>query len=107
MNNSFNVTLNKQIIYNYSVRPVPARVRRFLDEIEEDMDKGIQLGEEKVVAPTDFQKLQFVALKLFDAIEKKDSNMEEVLSAYLMNRKGQLKEVRIALSDEIINLKLI
>lgn len=107
MNNSFNVTLNKQIIYNYSVKPVPARVRRFLDEIDDDMDKGIQLGEEKIVAPTDFQKIQFVALELFDVIEKKDSNMVEVLSAYLMNRKGHLKEVRITLSDEIINLKLI
>ncbi|RDH83913.1 MAG: hypothetical protein DIZ80_07185 [endosymbiont of Galathealinum brachiosum] len=107
MKNSFNVTRNKQIIYNYSVKPVPARVRRFLDEIEEDMARGIQLGEQKVAAPTDFQKLQFVSLKLFDAIENNDSNILEVLSAYLMSRKPELNEIRIVLSDEIINLKLI
>ncbi|MFK5949227.1 MAG: hypothetical protein QM500_10720, partial [Methylococcales bacterium] len=103
----FNVTLNKQIIYTYTDKPAPARLRRFLDEIYNDMSSGIQLGDDWVIEPTDFQKLQYVAMKLFSALDNNDTNQAEVMSAYLMHRKRELKEICIIQNNDLINMKLI
>ena len=107
MKNSFNVTLNKQIIYTYTDTPAPARLRRYFDEMDNDMSQGIQLGELFVKEPDEFQRLQYVAMKLFNALEAKNINMVEVMSAYLINRRSHLNEVCINLTDELVNLKLI
>jgi len=107
MKNSFNVTLNKQIIYSYKDKPSPARLRRFLDEMDNDMSSGIQLGEVHEKNPSLIQKLQYVSVRLFDAIEKKDTNLMELLSAYLMSRKPELKEISIIEKDDLLNLELI
>lgn len=107
MKNSFNVTLNKQIIYSYKDKPSPARLRRFLEEMDNDMASGIQVGDSYEKNPTLMQKLQYVSIRLFDAIEKKDSKLIEILSAYLMNRRPELKEISIIEKDDLLNLELI
>lgn len=107
MKNCFNVTLNKKIIYTYKDKPSPARLRRFLDEMDNDMASGIQVGENYEKNPTLMQKLQYVSIRLFDAIEKKDSNLLELLSAYLMSRSPELKEISIIEKDGLLNLELI
>jgi hypothetical protein len=107
MKNSFNVTLNEQIIYSYTEQPAPARLRRYLDEMESHMESGIALGEQHIEQPSDFQKLQYVAMQLFNALDKKDANMAEVMSAYLLNRNVDLREICVTLMDDVINLKLI
>jgi len=106
MKNSFNVTLNEKIIYSYTDKPAPARLRRFLDEIDNDMANGIQLGELYEVTPSLIQKLQYVSMKLFDAIERKDHNLIELLSAYLMSRNPDIKHIIITESDDLFNLTL-
>ena len=107
MKNSFNVTLNKKIIYSYKDKPSPARLRRFLEEMDNDIASGIQVGENYEKNPTLIQKLQYVSIRLFDAIEKKDSNLSDILSAYLMNRRPELKEISIIEKDDLLNLELI
>ncbi|MCW9046912.1 MAG: hypothetical protein OQK46_02445 [Gammaproteobacteria bacterium] len=107
MKNSFNITLNEKIIYSYAAKPAPARLRRYFDEIDNKMSKGIQLGEHYEKQPSLIQKLQYVSLRLFDAIETKDDNLIELLSAYLMSRNPDLKNILISENDNLINLKLI
>jgi len=107
MKNSFDITLNQQIIYTYSKKSLPARLRRFLDEVDDSMSEEIQIDEEKVVRPTEFQKLQYVAMNLFAAVESNNKNQQEVMSAYLLNKKSDLEEIRVIENNDIINLKLI
>jgi len=107
MKNSFNVTLNEKIIYSYSEKASPARLRRFLDEIDQDMAQGIQLGDRNETNPSLIQKQQYVSMRLFHAIEKNNSNLTELLSAYLMSRNPDLKEISIIEKDNLLNLKLI
>ncbi len=107
MRNKFNLTLNKKIIYTYVEKPVPARLRRYLDEIDSDMDQGISFGGVLVNKPTEFQKLQYIAMTLFHALDRHDLNLVEIMSAYLLSRKNELKEVYITQSNEIVNLKLL
>jgi len=106
MKNSFNVTLNEKIIYSYTDKPAPARLRRFLDEIDNDMNSGIQLGELYEETPSLIQKQQYISMKLFYAIEKNDKNLIELLSAYLMSRSPEIKQVLITESGDLFNLKL-
>lgn len=107
MKNSFNVSLNQQIIYTYTSKPSPARLRRYLDEMDDDMQQGIFLGDERVSSPSEFQRIQYVAVKLFFAIEDKDFNLAEVMSAYLMNRSKQLSKINIEQADDVFNLNLM
>lgn len=107
MKNSFNVSLNEKIIHTYTDKSSPARVRRYFDEIDKDMSTGIQLGETYQKKPSLIQKQQFVSMKLFDAIERKDNNLVELLSAYLMSRNPQLKQISITETGDLLNLKLI
>jgi len=95
MKNSFKVILNKQIIYTYTDKTAPARLRRFLDEMDNHMQSGIKLGNVSVENPTDFQKLQYVAVQLFHALDTDNENLVEVMSAYLMKRNCQLSEINI------------
>ena len=111
MKNSFKIILNKQIIYTYTVKAAPARLRRFLDEMDNDMQSGIKLGDLSVENPTDFQKLQYVAVQLFHALETNNENLAEVMSAYLMKRNCQLSEinitqVKITQENDLFNIQL-
>ena len=111
MRNSFKIILNKQIIYTYTDKAAPARLRRFLDEMDNDMQSGIKLGDLSVENPTDFQKLQYIAVQLFHALETNNENLAEVMSAYLMKRNCQLSEinitqVKITQENDLFNIQL-
>ncbi len=106
MNSNFSVTLNGRLIYSYSKKSVPARLRRFLDEMDLDMTNGVVLGDDRVDTPDDFQKLQYIAMQLFHALDNKDLNHAEVMSAYLMSRSNNLSAIIIESDNDIINLKL-
>jgi len=107
MPNSFVVTLNNQIVYTYKDVPVPARLRRYFDEMDQHMESGVQLGDAFVKQPSNFQRQQYVAMDLMHRIEKKDSQTIEVLSAYLMRRNKALIEINIISKDDMFNMKLI
>jgi len=106
MKNSFKVMLNKQIIYTYTDKAAPARLRRFLDEMDKDMQTGIKLGDDSVENPSDFQKLQYVAVQLFHALQMNDKNLAEVMSAYLMKRNNQLSLINITQTNDVFNIQL-
>jgi len=106
MKNTFHVTLNDQIIYTYTKKTLPARLRRFLDEIDEKMSFEIRMPESIINNPNKIQKLQYVAMSLFNAIESNDTNLQEVMSAYLLSNHPALNEICIIEKNEIINLEL-
>lgn len=104
MSKSFTVTLNNQTIHKYSEERIPGRLMRYLDEMESDMQKGIQLGDNWQADPSDIQKQQYVAIVLLDGLQKKDSNLVNVTSAYLLNRNESLSEINITQQDGLFNL---
>ena len=104
---SFVVTLNNQIIHTCNKQPLPGRLRRFLDEMDRDMQNGVQLGDHWVESPSDFQKQQYIAMYLVNALEKKDNEQVQTLSFYLSSRDEFLGEVKVTQQDDLFNLKLI
>lgn len=107
MSHGFIVTLNNQTIHEYNEARIPGRLNRYLDEMDQDMEKGIQLGDSWQAHPTEMQKQQYVAMVLFDGLEKKDENLVNIMSAYLFNRYKTLSEINIELNEESINLKIV
>jgi len=104
---SFIVTLNNQTIYTCNSQPLPARLRRYLDEMDRHMENGVQLGDQRVDSPSDFQKQQYIAMYLIDALDKEDSDQVQTLSFYLSSRYESLTEIKVTQQDDLFNLKLI
>jgi hypothetical protein len=104
---AFNVTLNNQSIFQASQDRLPGRVRRYLDEMDQDMDTGIMLGDKPVATPDAYQKQLYVAMQLLIAIDDHNKNLAQVLCCYLQERNPQLVEVRVAEQGGEFNLKLI
>ena len=107
MPSGFVVTLNKQIIHTYEDIPAPARLRRHFDELDQYMESGVQLGDTFVKQPSAYQKQQYVAMDLIHSLEKNDSQIVQVLSAYLMKRISQLIELKVTSKDDVFNMKFI
>lgn len=107
MSHGFIVTLNNQTIHEYNEARIPGRLNRYLDQMDQDMEKGIQLGNSWEEHPTELQKQQYVAMVLFDGLEKNDSNLVNVVSAYLFDRYKTLSEINFEQNEELINLKIV
>ena len=103
---SFKLVLNNEIIYEYSQVTHPARLRRFFDEIERDLSAGINLVGEAIESPTDLQKFQYISMMLFDALEKNNQNLVEVLSAFISTRCNEIDEINIQQQGDVFNLSL-
>ena len=104
---SFTVTLNHVIIFESTSSRLPGRLRRHIDQIDADMDKGIQLGEIFNKQPDHFAKCQYIAMNLVNALEKKNINLVNLLSFYLQDRMPDLTEIKVTQDNDLFNLKLI
>jgi hypothetical protein len=104
---AFSVTLNNQTIFQASEDRLPGRVRRYLDEMDQDMNMGIMLGDQPVAEPDAYQKQLYVAMQLLIAIDDHNKNLSQVLCCYLQERNPALIEVRVAEQGGEFNLKLI
>jgi len=107
MSEKFILTLNNQIIYTYNKMRIPGLLLRFLEQMDRDMDVGIQLGEYWVQQADEETKIRVVAMMLFNAIEQHDTNQMNVMSAYLLNRNETLVEIKVNQQDDCFNLQII
>lgn len=86
---------------------MPGRLRRYLDEMDQDMALGIMLGDQPVATPDAYQKQQYVAMQLLFAIDQHNKNLAQVLCCYLQKRNPELIEVRVTEQGDEFNLKLV
>lgn len=103
----FVVNLNNQMIYKYKETRIPGRLLRHLDRMEKDMQNGINLGGQWVESPSELQKHQYVALVLFDSLQNNNSNLVNITSAYLLDRKKSLSQINITQHEDQFALNLI
>lgn len=70
------------------------RQQAYLDRMDQEMDAGIQLGEEYLPRPDTRQRAQFVAMSLMRAFQENDEPRIAATTAWLAMRLPQLKQVR-------------
>lgn len=107
MTGDFIVRVNNQIVHSHKSTPIPARLRRFFEEMDRDMLNGVQLGDDFIAEPSDFQKQQYIASILINSLESNDLNTVQIMSAYLSRCNLQLTEIFVTSNENIFNMTLI
>lgn len=68
--------------------------RRFLDEMDQKMGQGIQLGKDHINTPNALQRAQFVANTLIDALNNDNEALAAACCSYLARRLPELQQVK-------------
>lgn len=108
MSSKLIVVLNGQpvIEYDRSIR-LPGHQRAFLDKMDTDMDKGIQMNGRASDNPDLGARAQYIAMHLIQAIQKDNEGMISAMCAYLANRLPDLKKVVAEEIGENISIDLV
>lgn len=81
--------------------------RRFLDNMDLDMDEGIEINGEMINSPDKIQRANYVAMNLLYGLEKDSEGMINTTCGYLVNRIPELKQIRAIEKGEEITMELI
>lgn len=89
-------------------KPVPGQQRRALDVMDQNMDRGIRLGQEQIESPNPMQRAQFVANTLINALFAENYSQAMAMSTYLAKRIPELQQVKaVGDIDNVLNIELV
>jgi len=74
---------------------LPGVQRRLLDEMDGEMDQGIQLDEGRVESPDDQQKTRYIMQHMLNALTQDQENAAAVFCTWLGVRQPDLVAVRV------------
>ena len=95
MSESMVVLLNGEALFEYDrTKVLPENQQQYLDRMDQQMDAGITLGNEKIANPDQQQRAQFVAFTLLTAIEQDNEAVIAAMNSYLATRYPDLKQVK-------------
>ncbi|MFP3874996.1 MAG: hypothetical protein ACLFQT_03145 [Thiohalophilus sp.] len=86
---------------------LPGRQRDFLDKMDEDMDRGIELADEHIAEPDSLQRAHYVAMHLLKAFDEDNQAMITASCAYLVQRVPALNTIEVQNRGEQTLLQLI
>ena len=85
----------------------PGKQRQFLDNMDLDMDEGIEINGKLISSPDKMQRANYVAMSLLYGIENKSEGMISATCGYLANRLPELKQIRSVKEGDEITMDLI
>lgn len=102
------IVLNGSEIHEYekSTRH-PGKQRELLDNMDLDMDEGIEIDGNVISSPDKMQRAQYVAMSLLYGIEMKSDGLVSAACGYLVTRLPDLKQVRAVENDKVVTMDLI
>lgn len=103
---SIYVNGEKVLEYDKNTRQ-PGKQRQFLDNMDLDMDEGIEINDEIITSPDKMQRANYVAMNLLYGIQTNSEGMISATCAYLANRLPELKKIRSVEEGEEITMELI
>lgn len=76
---------------------LPGQVRRLLDEMDADLDAGVDLPQGRVESPTAEQKAHFVIEQLLNTLSARNDNLNaaSLLCSYVGTRMPDLVAIRV------------
>ena len=108
MSEILSVYINGEKVLDYEKNTrQPGVQRRFLDNMDLDMDEGIDINGEMIDTPDKMQRANYVAMRLLYGIENKSDGMISATCGYLSNRVPELKQIRSIEEGEHITMDLI
>lgn len=97
---------NKVLDYEKSKRHSGIQ-RRFFDEMDLDMEEGIEINGELIDSPDMIQRANYVAISLLYGIDGKSGEMISATCGYLTTRLPELKQIRSVEEGDEITMELI
>jgi hypothetical protein len=107
VNRTLDVFVDEHRVFSFERSAgVPGRQRRFLEQMDQDMDTGIELGAEWISDPDLKQRTHFVVGQLLLALERGNQPLAATLCTYLVTRLPQLKAVYGMNDDQNVTVEL-
>ena len=75
-------------------KPVPGHQRQYLDNMDAQMDQGIQLGDDFIENPNELMRSQFVANSLVNMLFKEQYSTAIAMCTYLAKRMPELQQIQ-------------
>jgi hypothetical protein len=88
-------------------RPLTGKQRQYLDNLDRDMDAGVELGGRRIESPNALQRAQFVAMQLLQAVRDGNEPVAAATCAYLANRISDIKQVRGTMRGGLLSVDLV
>jgi hypothetical protein len=89
------VIINDEPILEFDrKKPVPGHQRQYLDNMDAQMDQGIQLGEDFIENPNELMRSQFVANSLVNMLFKEQYSTAIAMCTYLAKRMPDLQQIQ-------------
>jgi hypothetical protein len=98
---------NQSMLVYDRAKPLPEHQRRFLDNMDAQMDSGIAIDGQLVVSPDLPSRAQFVALNLVRAVAEQDEQKAAAMCSYLALRLPDLKQVQAVARDGAFGIDLV
>ncbi len=95
MHNLLTVIVNDEAVLEFDrSKPVPGHQRQYLDNMDAQMDQGIQLGKDFIESPNPLQRSQFVANSLVNSVLKDEYSIAIAMCTYLAKRLQDLQQIK-------------
>lgn len=108
MHNLLKLTIDGEVVFEFDRNTrLPGRQRDFLDKMDEDMDRGIQLADEHIAEPDSLQRARYVAMHLLKAFDDDNQAMISASCAYLVQRVPALNTIEVRNRGDQARLQLI
>lgn len=107
MSHRLSLLINDQLVLEYDKHNrLPGHQRRFLDQMDADMDAGIRLGDAYIDHPDANQRRDYVAMTLIRATLDSNANLQLAACAYLAHRQPRLQMIKAWEQGEQIDMQL-
>lgn len=102
------VFINDQVAYecDREIDLEPEQLK-FLDKMDNDMDRGVKIQGELIASPDIRQRATFITMNLIKALQQENDAAKFASCAYLIKRMSSLVEVRASDQENSINIELI
>lgn len=105
---NLSVYINKNKIFDYDkTTRLPGKQRQYLDNMDYDMDQGIEINDKLISSPNKMQRANYVAMNLLHGIETDNKGLISATSAYLVNRIPDLESIQAVENGDEITMDLI
>ncbi len=103
------VVVNDEALLEFDrSKPVPGHQRQYIDNMDSQMDQGIQLGKDFIQNPNALQRSQFVANSLVNHLLKEKYSVAIAMCTYLAKRMPELKQIKCKEeSDKSLSIELV
>lgn len=79
----------------------------FFEKMDNDMNKGWQMGPDYVELPDQTQRCQIAADKILTAIDTENQNLLMLMAGYILSRAPNVREIDINTSGEVSETLII